>query len=185
MFAFHLKNAFIHYIDRKIHEATSMEYFDGHGMPQRYRLVIDVDTCVDRLYGGFEIDWKCGGEWGPMYKNLMDLKKCCNKYFLELVFIFNGTQPDYFKMDEWKSHQNRLRKNFFKIFNEPDCNETKYWTPPVGINDVLKYQINAFMCNETEPNHICTFSTLDNHQKNLKSYSLHPMPTIQLFGINL
>ena len=38
----------------------------GSSTPARLALVLDGESCLDRLYGGYYTDWVCGGQWTHM-----------------------------------------------------------------------------------------------------------------------
>ncbi|MBN3316435.1 F120C protein, partial [Atractosteus spatula] len=60
--------------------------------PPPARILIDADSGLQRLYGGYQTDWVCGGEWNAMLGYLAALSQAClYQGGLELVVIFNGT----------------------------------------------------------------------------------------------
>nr|XP_032634777.1 constitutive coactivator of PPAR-gamma-like protein 2 isoform X2 [Chelonoidis abingdonii] len=55
------------------------------------RLLVDADSALQRLYGGYQTDWVCGGQWNAMVGYLAALSQAClYQGGLELVIIFNG-----------------------------------------------------------------------------------------------
>ena len=39
----------------------------GSSTPNRLALVLDGESCLDRLYGGYYSDWGCGGQWNHLH----------------------------------------------------------------------------------------------------------------------
>ncbi|CAM2109973.1 unnamed protein product [Caretta caretta] len=55
------------------------------------RLLVDADSALQRLYGGYQTDWVCGGQWNAMVGYLAALSQAClYQGGLELAVIFNG-----------------------------------------------------------------------------------------------
>ena len=57
---------------------------------QQLRLVVDAESCLHKLYGGYYSDWVCGGEWNRMMTFLSNLVQTCRSCNLDLVVFFNG-----------------------------------------------------------------------------------------------
>ncbi|CAB1335843.1 unnamed protein product [Coregonus sp. 'balchen'] len=45
--------------------------------PPPARILIDADSGLQRLYGGYQTDWVCGGEWNAMLGYLAALSQAC------------------------------------------------------------------------------------------------------------
>ena len=67
-------------------------------LPPRVALVCDAESCLDRLYGGFFVDWSCGGQWPRMMDFLATLVSAFQSANVQLAFFFNGAlEPDRWK----------------------------------------------------------------------------------------
>ena len=77
-----------------IEEFISRERQDDASNPLHH-LLIDVDTTLERLYGGFYPDWLAGGEWSHLYSYLISLLKTYTELSLCLIFCFYGTLYPY------------------------------------------------------------------------------------------
>ena len=54
-------------------------------------VVLDVDSCLSRLYSGFYADWISGGQWNNVLEYLTRFIQSCRECGLTVVAFFNGT----------------------------------------------------------------------------------------------
>lgn len=105
-------------------------------------LLIDVDTSLERLYGGFYPDWLAGGEWSHLYSYLLSLLKTCQELSICLVFCFDGTLYRY-GQSQWYYEQIQQRKKVNQIFKHLKQNKTglprrHLWFPPPAFQLSLR-----------------------------------------------
>ena len=86
-------------------------------------LLIDVDTTLERLYGGFHPDWLSGGEWSHLYSYILSLLKTCQDLSLCLIFCFDGTLYRY-GQSHWYNEQIHQRKKVNQIFKHLKQNKS-------------------------------------------------------------
>uniref|UniRef100_A0A5F8H7I1 Family with sequence similarity 120C n=1 Tax=Monodelphis domestica TaxID=13616 RepID=A0A5F8H7I1_MONDO len=61
--------------------------------PRGARVLVDAASALPRLYGGYHLDWVCGGQWSSMLRYLAALCQACSAPSggpLELVVMFPG-----------------------------------------------------------------------------------------------
>ncbi|CAF2509063.1 unnamed protein product [Rotaria sp. Silwood2] len=90
---------------------------------QLYHLIIDVDTTLERLYGGFYPDWLAGGEWSHLYSYILSLLRTCQELSLCLIFCFDGTLYRY-GQSQWYYEQIQQRKKVNQIFKHLKQNKS-------------------------------------------------------------
>ncbi|XP_025108556.1 constitutive coactivator of PPAR-gamma-like protein 1 homolog isoform X2 [Pomacea canaliculata] len=107
----------------------------------RFCLVVDAESCLDRLYGGFFSDWVCGGQWNRMTAFLTSLIRACHNANMELVVFFNGALEKE-KTNEWYSHQiaqkDKVRYVLRHIANKGTPPPKVWWIPPVFLHGALR-----------------------------------------------
>jgi hypothetical protein len=90
---------------------------------QLSHLIIDVDTTLERLYGGFYPDWLAGGEWSHLYSYILSLLKSCQELSLCLLFCFDGTLYRS-GQSQWYDEQIQQRKKVNQIFKHLKQNKS-------------------------------------------------------------
>ena len=65
--------------------------YAARGRIKPFRVVLDVESCLDRMYSGYFADWICGGQWNRFIEFLSNLVKTCQGAGLEIVAFFDGT----------------------------------------------------------------------------------------------
>ncbi|KAL8608817.1 hypothetical protein ACOMHN_051422 [Nucella lapillus] len=107
----------------------------------RFCLVVDGESCLDRLYGGFFSDWVCGGQWNRMTAFLASLMQACQNANMELVVFFNGALEKE-KMSEWFAHQleqkDKVRYVLRHIVNKGTPPPKVWWSAPVFLQGALR-----------------------------------------------
>ena len=188
-----MKNAFNLYVEKEVSNAlfwTELHsYMDSRSsfMPGLYhetknvkevnRFVIDVDSCIDRLYGGFDVDWKCGGDWIPMHNMIANLRRCAQMHNMQFVFMFNGTMPDMLQEREWADVQLNTRKNIFKIFQDPKCKEYRSWSTPPFLAEMLKFEISY--CNQKDWENLVDTSGANRPKNQMKHKAFQQFTTVE------
>ncbi|XP_052283833.1 constitutive coactivator of PPAR-gamma-like protein 1 isoform X2 [Dreissena polymorpha] len=114
------------------------------GMPSgsgRFCLIVDAESCLDRLYGGYYSDWVCGGQWNRMIAFLSNLQQACHNANLEMVVFFNGALESQ-KMDTWYTSQVNQKKKvnmvLRHIYNRGTPPPKVWWNPPVFLSGALR-----------------------------------------------
>ena len=105
-------------------------------------LLIDVDTSLERLYGGFYPDWLAGGEWSHLYSYILSLLKTCQELSICLIFCFDGTLYRY-GQSQWYYEQIQQRKKVNQIFKHLKQNKSglprrHLWFPPPAFQLCLR-----------------------------------------------
>ena len=80
----------------------------------RLHLVVDAESCLDRLYGGYYSDWACGGQWNRMVHFLNNMLQACHAANMELVVFFNGAlEAD--RIQQWYTQQIEVKKKVAQV----------------------------------------------------------------------
>lgn len=107
----------------------------------RFCLIVDSESCLDRLYGGYFSDWVCGGQWNRMINFLENLMQACHNANMDLVVFFNGALESQ-KMDTWYAEQQSQKKKvnlvLRHIHNKGTPPPKVWWTPPVFLTGALR-----------------------------------------------
>ena len=111
------------------------------GTSGRFCVVVDAESCLDRLYGGYFSDWVCGGQWNRMTSFLANLVQACHSANMELVVFFNGALENQ-KVNEWMSQQltqrNKVGYVLRHIANKGTPPPKVWWNQPVYLKEALK-----------------------------------------------
>ncbi|XP_055881657.1 constitutive coactivator of PPAR-gamma-like protein 1 homolog isoform X2 [Biomphalaria glabrata] len=111
------------------------------GTSGRFCVVVDAESCLDRLYGGYFSDWVCGGQWNRMTSFLGNLVQACHSANMELVVFFNGALENQ-KINEWMSQQltqrDKVRYVLRHIANKGTPPPKVWWNQPVFLKEALK-----------------------------------------------
>lgn len=109
--------------------------------PGHFCLVVDAESCLDRLYGGFFSDWVCGGQWNRMTAFLSSLIQACHSANMDLVVFFNSALETQ-KMGEWYNEQSNQKKKvqavFRHLYNKGTPPPKVWWTPPIFLRGALR-----------------------------------------------
>ena len=141
---------------------------------QLYHLIIDVDTTLERLYGGFYSDWLAGGEWSHLYSYILSLLKTCQELSLCIIFCFDGTIYRY-GQSQWYYEQIQQRKKVNQIFKHLKQNKSglprrQLWLSPPAFQLCLRTIIR-----ELNSPYLIMYQTWGygscQHQEAIKSYS--------------
>ena len=109
--------------------------------PSRLALVLDAETCLDRLYGGHYSDWSCGGEWNHMLDFLSVLFSSLQQANIHVATFIDGTS-DPTKRQHWVAAQLKARQNVRQVLRHVGKRGTPppkvWWVPPTGLRSVLR-----------------------------------------------
>ncbi|CAF0760914.1 unnamed protein product [Adineta ricciae] len=139
-----------------------------------HHLLIDVDTTLERLYGGFYPDWLAGGEWSHLYSYLLSLLKTCQELSLCLIFCFDGTLYRY-GQSQWYHEQIQQRKKVNQIFKHLKQNKSglprrHLWFPPPAFQLCLRT-----ILRELNSPHLLMYQTWGygqcQHQEQMRIYA--------------
>ena len=144
-------------------------------------LIIDVDTSLERLYGGFYNDWLAGGEWAHLQNYMESLLKTCQALSLCLIFCFDGSLYRS-GQSQWYDEQTQQRKKVNLIFKHLKQNKSgsprrSLWLCPAGFQLCLRLilrQLNSshFLIHQT-----CGYGHGE-HQRQLKSLAIQYRSTL-------
>lgn len=133
--------------------------------PNRLCLVVDAESCLHRLYGGFYADWACGGEWNRMRHFLTNLMRACQSANLELVMFFNGALEAH-RMNEWAEMQTQTKKNIGNVlrhvYNKATPPPKIWWVAPSGLRVALRMALRQMG--------IPVACSMDDHQQEVIAY---------------
>lgn len=143
--------------------------------PALVHLLIDVETTLERLYGGFYSDWLAGGEWSHLYTYILSLLKPCQDLSLCLIFCFDGTLYRS-GQSQWYAEQTHQRKKVNRIFKHLKQNKSglprrHLWLCPPAFQLCLR-----LILRELNSPHLLMYQTWGyghgQHQEQLKSYAM-------------
>jgi len=104
------------------------------------RLLVDSESCLDRLYGGFYSDWASGGQWNRMFNYIGNLAKACKAHNIQLVVaVRGGVEKEHadtlFKLN--RDFRERLTRMMVHIQNRGTPPPKVWWLPPTCLREVL------------------------------------------------
>uniref|UniRef100_A0A3P8Z2T3 Family with sequence similarity 120C n=1 Tax=Esox lucius TaxID=8010 RepID=A0A3P8Z2T3_ESOLU len=133
--------------------------------PPPARILIDADSGLQRLYGGYQTDWVCGGEWNAMLGYLAALSQAClYQGGLELVVVFNGTLGKE-RWPEWARRAQGQRQTAQLIVNHVGSKATPppraWFLPPACLSHCVRLAMFRFRVRVVQ--------TLDDHHREVLS----------------
>uniref|UniRef100_A0A096LR97 Family with sequence similarity 120 member C n=1 Tax=Poecilia formosa TaxID=48698 RepID=A0A096LR97_POEFO len=137
------------------------------GPPAPSRILIDADSSLQRLYGGYQTDWVCGGEWNAMLGYLAALSQAClYQGGLELVVVFNGTLGKE-RWPEWARRAQGQRQTAQLIVNHVGSKATPppraWFLPPACLSHCVRLAMFRFRVRVVQ-------TLEDHHQEVLSLY---------------
>lgn len=108
---------------------------------KKFRMLIDCDSCLDRLYGGFYPDFQSGGQWSALHIFYEELKRSCEAHNIEIIFYINGTNPDDANSHEWLQKQSRYNwkvKNIYDKFEPNKKAAPHFFIPPSFLTEFIR-----------------------------------------------
>uniref|UniRef100_A0AAX7VCI4 Family with sequence similarity 120C n=1 Tax=Astatotilapia calliptera TaxID=8154 RepID=A0AAX7VCI4_ASTCA len=135
--------------------------------PPPARILIDADSGLQRLYGGYQTDWVCGGEWNAMLGYLAALSQAClYQGGLELVVVFNGTLGKE-RWPEWARRAQSQRQTAQLIVNHVGSKATPppraWFLPPACLSHCVRLAMFRFRVRVVQ-------TLEDHHQEVLSLY---------------
>uniref|UniRef100_A0A673YC83 Family with sequence similarity 120 member C n=1 Tax=Salmo trutta TaxID=8032 RepID=A0A673YC83_SALTR len=135
--------------------------------PPPARILIDADSGLQRLYGGYQTDWVCGGEWNAMLGYLSALSQAClYQGGLELVVVFNGTLGKE-RWPEWARQAQGQRQTAQLIVNHVGSKATPppraWFLPPACLSHCVRLAMFRFRVRVVQ-------TLEDHHQEVLSLY---------------
>ncbi|XP_023995035.1 constitutive coactivator of PPAR-gamma-like protein 2 [Salvelinus sp. IW2-2015] len=135
--------------------------------PPPARILIDADSGLQRLYGGYQTDWVCGGEWNAMLGYLAALSQACMyQGGLELVVVFNGTLGKE-RWPEWARRAQGQRQTAQLIVNHVGSKATPppraWFLPPACLSHCVRLAMFRFRVRVVQ-------TLEDHHQEVLSLY---------------
>uniref|UniRef100_A0A8K9XSP4 Family with sequence similarity 120C n=1 Tax=Oncorhynchus mykiss TaxID=8022 RepID=A0A8K9XSP4_ONCMY len=136
-------------------------------LPPPARILIDADSGLQRLYGGYQTDWVCGGEWNAMLGYLSALSQAClYQGGLELVVVFNGTLGKE-RWPEWARRAQGQRQTAQLIVNHVGSKATPppraWFLPPACLSHCVRLAMFRFRVRVVQ-------TLEDHHQEVLSLY---------------
>ncbi|XP_041130072.1 constitutive coactivator of PPAR-gamma-like protein 2, partial [Polyodon spathula] len=135
--------------------------------PPPARVLIDADSGLQRLYGGYQTDWACGGQWNAMLGYLAALSQAClYQGGLELAVVFNGTLGKD-RWPEWAKRAQGERQTAQLIVNHVANKETPppraWFLPPACLSHCIRLAMIRFRVRVVQ-------TLEDHHQEALSLY---------------
>ncbi|KAG7471843.1 hypothetical protein MATL_G00102350 [Megalops atlanticus] len=139
-------------------------------LPTPVRVLVDADSGLQRLYGGYQTDWVCGGEWNAMLGYLGALSQAClYQGGLELVVVFNGTLGKD-RWPEWARRAQGQRQTAQLIVNHVGTKATPppraWFLPPACLSHCVRLAMLRFRVRVVQ-------TLEDHHQEVLSLYRDH------------
>lgn len=103
-------------------------------------VVVDSESCLDRLYGGYYSDWASGGQWNRMLGYINNLAKACETNSFKLVVAMRGGverehAQQLFKCN--KDFKDRLSRVMLHLQNRGTPPPKVWWLPPTCLREVI------------------------------------------------
>ena len=104
-------------------------------------VVLDVDSCLSRLYSGFYADWIGGGQWERVIQHLTRLIQSCHECGVLVVAFFNGA-VDGSRFTEWCQKRadecSNVRNITQHIKNKGTPPPKLWWIPPTFLTTAIR-----------------------------------------------
>ncbi|XP_059060222.1 constitutive coactivator of PPAR-gamma-like protein 1 [Achroia grisella] len=115
----------------------------ARSQPGGFRLVLDAEGCLDRLYGGYFSDWACGGQWARCVQFLTTLAQALAEHQVSLCVCFNGAHPTPpATPQQWIQVQAMYRQRVNFVLRHIATKGTPppkvWWVPPTGLHSCLR-----------------------------------------------
>uniref|UniRef100_A0A6J0TJX1 Constitutive coactivator of PPAR-gamma-like protein 2 isoform X1 n=1 Tax=Pogona vitticeps TaxID=103695 RepID=A0A6J0TJX1_9SAUR len=130
------------------------------------RLLVDADSALQRLYGGYQTDWVCGGQWNAMVGYLAALSQAClYQGGLELAVIFNGGLGKE-RLPEWgrKAQAERQTAQLIAghVGNKGTPPPRAWFLPPACLGHCIRLAMIRFR--------VKVFQSLEDHHQEVVSF---------------
>jgi len=133
--------------------------------PNRVALVVDGESCLDRLYGGYFPDWSCGGQWQNMIAFLSTLMTNCHHANVHMAIFYNGAiEPTRFA--DWVKAQMKLKQNVNQVMKHLTKRMTPppkaFWLPPCSLRTMLRLALRSLS--------VPVYNSLEDHHHEIMSF---------------
>jgi len=123
--------------DVDLREIAGVARFQGTCMS----VVLDVDSCLSRLYSGFYADWIGGGQWNNVIEYMTRLIQTCHECGLIVVAFFNGA-VDGSHFTEWCQKRadecSNIRNITHHIMHKATPPPKVWWIPPAFLTSAIR-----------------------------------------------
>lgn len=114
--------------------------------PGPSNLIWDANSCRNKLYGGFTLDWVCGGQWSQMIDFLASIANIFKQNNVQATVFCNGAlEPERF--DLWRKEQIAKKAKIDQIFNHVQKKGTSpawnLWVIPTGFDVTLRLALKG------------------------------------------
>jgi hypothetical protein len=143
---------------------------------QQLRIVIDIEHCLDRIYGGDRIDWISGGHWMNFYQFHQCIVSLARKHNIQIIYYLNGTVPKSGHVQTWTDRQQKIQQKIQKIYHIIRSSNKKngfisneLWIPPIHLKQTLidSIKLDALNCSKHQ---VFVYASLKNHAKELVQF---------------
>lgn len=103
-------------------------------------VIIDSESCLDRLYGGYYSDWASGGQWNRMLGYIGNLYRACQTNNIQLtVAIRGGVEKEHAThlFNANRDFKERLSRVILHLQNRGTPPPKVWWLPPTCLREVL------------------------------------------------
>lgn len=103
-------------------------------------VIIDSESCLDRLYGGYYSDWASGGQWNRMLSYIANLSKACRVNNLHItVSMRGGVEKEHAESHFSKSRdfKDRLNRMMIHLQNRGTPPPKVWWLPPTCLRETI------------------------------------------------
>jgi len=133
--------------------------------PNRVALVVDGESCLDRLYGGYFPDWSCGGQWQNMIAFLSTLMTNCHHANVHMAIFYNGAiEPTRFA--DWVKTQMKFKQNVNQVMKHLTKRMTPppkaFWLPPCSLRTMLRLALRSLS--------VPVYNSLEDHHHEIMSF---------------
>lgn len=132
------------------------------------RVLVDAESALQRLYGGYQTDWVCGGQWNAMLGYLAALAQACmygGGGGLELVVLFNGALAKE-RLPEWARRAQGERQTAQLIVNHVGNKGTPppraWFLAPACLRHCVRLALLRFR--------VKVFQTLEDHHQEVVAF---------------
>ena len=135
----------------------------------RLRIVIDAESCLDRLYGGYFSNWICSGDWANISTFYRNLIRACFRLNLEVIIYFNGTNPQDNEINEWETKEKTKSQKIAQVFENIKVkkdSQNKLWIKPIDLVNQIIVQLRTDKANKLNKV-IQTYTSIKCHQKEI------------------
>lgn len=104
------------------------------------QLIIDSESAIDRLYGGYYSDWISGGQWNRMCSYVLNLSKACRENNIHIVVALRGgleKQHNDMLFKANRDFKERLGRVMLHLQNRGTPPPKVWWISPTGLRDVM------------------------------------------------